>query len=162
MLLAECAWLTGNWRGVWAVCQIVNMIGNTPRTCTYAQTRKWLPFYQPFPISLSKHSCMYLNFFTSLSFISLPTHGQLSSFSLHIYSPCDLIFHTHLYMHSVWLCGILLQVNNERRGVWPCQKCEKLTQRHQTEAETPPTLRALKCVRIIVCVYVCVSIPVFS
>lgn len=105
-------------------------------THTHAHTTEWLSFY----LSLL-HTPQLLHLHLSQS----PSHIHMNSLSF--FSSYTLLCswnhsHTTIYALNVWLCGVLLQVNNERRGVWPCQKCEKLTQRNQTGAETPPTLRA--------------------
>ncbi len=124
-----CAWLTGNERGGWAVCHIANVIGNAPRTHTHTQR---------VTICFSVHSYTHLSFSISL----LPTYTLFT----HTLPRSLNHSHTPIYALNVWLCGALLQVNNERRGVWPCQKCEKLTQRNQTGAETPQPRGHTVCV----------------
>lgn len=164
----HCAWLTGNERGGWAVCHIANVIGNAPRTYTHTRTHIGVTLYLSVSLHTPTHTSVSPSLSVSISFAH--THEHFVIFlSSHTHThalPLSLNHsHTPIYALNVWLCGVLLQVNNERRGVWPCQKSEKLTQRNQTGAETPQPWGHKVCVWV--CVIergekVCVSIPIFS
>lgn len=141
-------WLTANESGGRAVCRLANVIGNALRTHTQNRAA----------IGVSVHSRKHLRFPIFLCSNLLPA-TQLSL----------LFFLWKSFTHTraqkglalgFWQCGILLQVNSKKRGVWPCHKCEKLTRRNQTGAQTPNPEGIKVCVQrkgVCLCVSVCPS-----
>lgn len=156
VLFTRYAWLTGNERGGWTVCHIVNMIGNAQRT----HTQDWMSLC-PSLYTFSTHPC----FSVSACFCFLHTLiNCLSLFALN--TPSFSLNHTRLYTHS-WLFGC---VAFDFRLIMRDEVCDPVRSVRNWPKEIrqgprpPPNLEGIN-VRVQKRggkVFVCTSIPIFS